>query len=196
MNLKSIILMSIFFTFSVVNAEVSELKVDIEKSSITWLGTKVVGQHDGNLKLSKGSVTLKDDRLAGGEFLLDMSTIKNQDIEDPGKRRKIEGHLKSDDFFNVDGFPLGSFKITSVSHNDKVSMITGLLTIKGISKEITFPTNIKKENGVYVADAKVSIDRTLWDIRYNSGKFFDPTNLGDKLINDEIGIGLKIVTQQ
>lgn len=195
MKFKSIIFISLFFIFTVAHAEVSTLKIDTSKSKVNWLGKKIAGQHDGILKLSDGFVTLEDGKLTGGEFSLDMASIENTDIEDPKNKKKIEGHLKSDDFFNVSGFPLGTFKITSVSHNDKVSMITGVLTIKGISKEVSFPATIQKEKDAYVGSAKLGIDRTDWDIRYNSGKFFDPANLGDKLIDDEIGIGLSIVTK-
>jgi hypothetical protein len=42
--------------------------------------------------------------------------------------------------------------------------------------------------------SKLAIDRTLWDVRYKSGKFFD--NLKDQAIADSIEFNIKIVAKK
>ena len=176
--------------------EVKVLKVDTTQSHITWLGKKVLGQHDGRVKLADGSVSLdQDGKVVAGAFAIDMSSIENIDMKDsPKDQGKLEGHLKSPDFFNVEKFPTAQFKISSVKEGSEgASEIVGNLTVKGITVPVTIPAKIVEKDGVYTATAELSIDRTKWDIRYNSGSFFDPANLGDKLIKDEIAIGLHLV---
>ena len=175
-------------------AESQTLSVDTAKSYVGWLGKKVTGQHNGKVLLKKGEVILEDGSLSGGSFSIDMSSIENEDIEGDTWKKKLENHLKSDDFFNVSSFPLSTFTITSVKKKSADSYdVTGSLTVKGIGLPITFPVSVSKQGDSYVGEGKVTIDRSKWDIRYNSGKFFDPQQLGDKLIYDGIDISLYIV---
>jgi len=118
--------------------------VDASKSSVTWLAKKVTGQHNGKIALENGSLTVSGDKVTGGKFLIDMNTIDVLDLQGEWKD-KLVGHLRSDDFFSVDKNPKTSFEITKVSNKADGTNITGKLTIKGITKEITFPASISKK---------------------------------------------------
>lgn len=172
----------------------STFQVDTEKSVVTWVGQKVAGKHNGTLKIKSGMVQLENDQLKSGEFVLDMNSIDNLDLEGEWKTKLID-HLKSDDFFNVSKYPTGTFKTTNVTPGSKTGEynVTGDLTIKGIKKPISFPLTMAMDKGVAKAKANLSIDRLKWDIKYNSGKFFDAKKLGDKMIYDEIQVGLDLV---
>jgi polyisoprenoid-binding protein YceI len=162
------------------------LKVDTQQSTLTWNGKKVTGEHNGTVKLSGGTLQVKDGKLVGGEFTADMTTLANTDLTDAGYNAKLVGHLKSDDFFGVEKYPTSTFKITKVEPitNAKAGeanyTITGDLTIKGKTHPATFP-----------AVATATVDRAKYDIRYGSKSFFD--NLGDKVINDEFTLDINIV---
>lgn len=175
-------------------AEVQKVAIDTQRSAIRWLGKKVAGQHNGVVLLKEGTVSIDNGKVVDGEFVFDMSSIENKDLEGKWKA-KLENHLKSDDFFNISQFPQGSFDILKVSPTTEGKMeISGNLKIKSLSVPITFPATITQEDGRYKANATVSIDRTKWDIRYNSGKWYDPAALGDKLIYDDIEIELDLAT--
>lgn len=166
-------------------------EVDTEKSIITWVGKKVSGAHDGTVRLDSGNVGFSNGKVRSGTFVINLASIVNVDMQGSSYQKKLEDHLKSDDFFNVSKFPTATFKITSVDGDT----ISGDLTVKGITMPVEFPATIDKVGETYVAKADLTIDRTKWDIRYNSGKFFDPKNLGDKLIYDEIEIDLELYTK-
>jgi polyisoprenoid-binding protein YceI len=190
-----LVLLCFLFISSPLFADNKTLNIDTEASVVEWLGKKVAGQHNGTLKIKNGTVEISDNQIKGGSFVLDMTSIVNLDIEGEEWRTKLENHLKSDDFFNVSEFPEGKFEIQNISKKDDGKLdIEGTLTIKNISKPVVFAADLMNHNGVYHAKAKTTINRTEWDIRYNSGKWFDPNQLGDKLIYDEIEIGLDIKT--
>lgn len=175
------------------------LKLDTTLSTVNWLGKKVTGEHDGTIKISKGEINIDKGNVVGGSFEIDMNTIVNRDLDDAEWNAKLIKHLKSEDFFSVEKFPTSKFEITKVEPlNDPAksnfnNTISGNLTIKGISKGISFPASIKIVDGVLNSFADFDIDRTEWDIKYGSGKFFE--NLGDKMINDKFNIKFKIVAK-
>lgn len=175
--------------------EKSVLTVDLEKSSIQWEGSKPLGKHDGIVKLSQGEVHLVDGKLTGGEFLIDLTTIENHDLEDPAFRAKLEDHLKSADFFDVEKFPTARFTITGIeSSADQPDgfIIAGNLLMKGIEKGIRFPANIHYHGGGLHATAPAfTIDRAEWNVQYGSKKFFD--NLKDNFVHDEISLELELI---
>ena len=74
---------------------------NVDASEIVWTGYKVTGQHDGTVELKNGALVFEDNVLVGGEFSIDMTTIKNVDMAGSGGAAKLEGHLKSEDFFGV-----------------------------------------------------------------------------------------------
>ncbi|HRE41297.1 MAG TPA: YceI family protein [Ignavibacteria bacterium] len=161
-------------------------------SVIKWVGKKVTGQHDGTINLKNGQFTVENGKLTGGQFDIDMNTLTVNDIKDAETNAKLLGHLKSDDFFSVDKFPVSTFKITKLAPATEGGnyMVTGDLTIKGITKPITFPANVTINGNSVTTTANFDIDRTEFDIRYGSGKFFE--GLGDKMINDNFNLTLDV----
>jgi len=176
-----------------VTNEGEKKEISAAKSNVEWVGKKVTGEHNGTVDITNGEIFVDENEVTGGSFEIDFTTIKVLDIEDAESNTKLTNHLKSEDFFASDKHPKGKFNITSVSKvsGDKYN-VTGDLSIKGISKEITFPAVIKISDGIVTATADFEIDRTLWDIQYRSGKFFE--NLGDKLISDNFQIKFNITT--
>ena len=171
------------------------LAVDAKGSTVRWNGSKVAGKHTGTVAIKEGSLKLEAGKPAGGNFIIDLATIANDDLKDPTYNAKLTNHLKSDDFFAVSKFPTAELKINKLTPGaaDQYT-VNGDLTIKGITKPVTFPAKITNTNGAYMADAKFKINRLDWDIKYNSGKFFDPKTLGDKMINDDIEFELAVKT--
>ncbi|MCE2611399.1 YceI family protein [Flavobacteriaceae bacterium D16] len=162
--------------------EVVTKQVKTTESTVTWKGYKVTGSHYGNINLNSGSLSFDGDKLVGGEFVVDMSSLISTDLEGEYKG-KLEGHLKSDDFFGVEKHPTSTLVFTEVKANGKNSYeVTGDLTIKGITKAVTFDVSVYGSK----ATATMKVDRSEYDVRYGSGSFFD--NLGDKTIYDEFDL--------
>ena len=174
---------------------VKTLKANLENSVINWKGHKVTGSHTGTLKLKAGELIYTADALTGGYFVVDMTSINCTDLQ-PGKgKEKLEGHLKSADFFGVEKYPTARFDITKVISRGTAGdyRVTGNLTIKESTKSIKFNAVVKKDAKGSVATAAIKIDRTDFDVRYGSGSFFD--NLGDKTIYDEFDLNLSLVVE-
>jgi polyisoprenoid-binding protein YceI len=166
-----------------------KLTASAEKTTLLWLGEKVTGQHNGTIMLKDGWLTLKENKIVTGEFNIDMTTIK-----DAEKNERLEGHLKSDDFFGVEKFPVSTLVITGSDSFEKGSaVVRGNLTIKGITNPIEFKSVMqKKEDGTWFY-SNIVIDRTKYNIRYGSGSFID--NLGDKAIYDEFKLKVSLLVK-
>ncbi len=176
----ALIIATITFAFNTIEDGIKEVKV--ETSSVTWKGYKVTGSHMGNIALKQGSLEFKDGKLVGGEFTIDMTTVENTDMEGEYKT-KLEGHLKSDDFFGVATYPTAKLVFNKVKSTGKNSYeVTGDLTIKNKTNPVTFDISIYGNK----ATANVKIDRTKFDVRYGSTSFFD--DLQDKAIYDEFDL--------
>ncbi len=172
------IALTALFSFGALAQESKSVKT----STVEWKGYKVTGSHYGTVNLSEGNLIFNGDTLSGGSFTVDMTSLTSTDLEGEWKE-KLDGHLKSDDFFGVESHPSASLVFTSVTASSKNSYdVTADLTIKGITNPINFTL------GVYgnKANATLKIDRAQYDIKYGSGSFFD--NLGDKAIYDEFDL--------
>lgn len=164
----------------------------IKESVITWKGSSPMGSHTGYIYISKGEVMIEKDQLVGGIVEVDINTIED---EKHGSDNNLVNHLKDPDFFDVKKYPISTFAITKVeSINSENIKVTGNLTIKGITNAVTFPAKIEVKNGIFIANSKLVIDRTQWDIRYKSGKFYD--NLADETISDSIEFQMNIVAKK
>ena len=181
------------------NQELSPLKkgdyaVEVSSSKLIWTGKELsTKQHKGTLNIKKGQIIISDKGLISGDIEIDMSSINTTDIKGRGKDR-LDGHLKSPDFFDVKKHPVAFLKFQGNEKNfsDGKLKFDGELTIKNISHPISFFSTIENVNGKLSARAEVTFDRSLYNVRFGSGKFFD--NLGDRLIYDEISIDVFIVT--
>lgn len=178
------------------DAAVSEVSavtyiVNTEDSSIEWKGFKPTGTHHGTIAIKKGELNVNDGTIESGKFAIDMHSIYVQDIpEDDENHAKLTGHLKSADFFDVEVHSDAMFEVTGIETVDGKTMLSGNLTIKDTSNNISFPvTTDVKDDTVTLTSETFTIDRSKWNVKFGSKSFFD--NLGDKFIND--GIELKVI---
>ncbi|WP_025665728.1 YceI family protein [Aquimarina megaterium] len=163
--------------------------INTEQSIIKWEGfTPIAGDgHNGTIKLSSGLVQLKNNDLKSGNFIIDMNTIENSDIEDEKEKGELVEHLKNSDFFDVKKFPESKFEITNVIKDDGKTFLEGNFTMKGKINNIKIPISINKsKDELTIVSNTFNIDRTKWGIIYDSGSFFK--DLGDHLIKDNIQI--------
>ena len=183
--ITGIILSSTFLIAS--GNEPTAKTINIATSTVAWKAAKVTGTHEGFIKFKAGSLKFEGDLLIGGELVVDMTTIDCTDMKGGGKT-KLEGHLKSDDFFGVANHPTSTIKFTKVNSRGIAGeyKITANITIKNITKEIKFNATLKAGAGT----ATIKLDRSDFDIRYGSGSFFD--NLGDKTIFDEFDLSVSV----
>ena len=162
-------------------ASASSAELDVANSVVSWKGSKVTGSfHEGNLTASSSKLNVDKGMLKGGSIVFDMNTLTVTDIEG-GSAKKFLSHMRSTDFFDVD-----NHATTTIEFSVEGKEAAGKLTIKGISKPITFP--IRKEGKKWVGVA--TFDRTKYGITYRSGNFFE--NLGDKMIKDEVEISFSL----
>ena len=186
-NLKTIAI-ALLVTFSTAAVSAQTKKVDVSKSKLTWVGKKVTGQHNGTVDLKDGALVFKGKKLTGGTFTVDMNSINTTDLKAGEGKEKLNGHLKSEDFFGTEKYATSTlvFKTIKDKGND-VYTVTADLTIKGKTNPVTFDIAVKGNT----ASTTFKVNRTKYDIKYGSGSFFD--NLGDKAINDdfEVTVALK-----
>lgn len=173
-------------------------KVDASKSSITWVGKKLTGSHNGTINLQSGALSFNGKKLAAGNFVLDMNSIKDAD-----NSANLEKHLKDADFFGADKFPTSTFVIknvtgngASVTGNGASVTVNGDLTIKGITKPISFPATLawNADGSVTATADKILVDRTKYDIKFRSKTIFP--EIGNKMINDEFELSVKLVAKK
>lgn len=185
---------------TVTESELSGTKtIDPIQSTIIWKGHKVMGSHTGSIQLKSGQLAFENGALTSGNFVVDMSSIRATELmqedddeeehehnDDGGPehddRDDLSDHLKNEDFFAVSSYPEASLVIKSSQNRDKLYHITGDITIKGITKEVTFDARLNDN----VFESNISINRTDFGIKYGSGSFFD--NLGDRVIKDHFDL--------
>ncbi len=172
----------------------AKFKIQQKSSTVNWTGKKVLGLHTGSINIAKGFIEITDNTIVGGEIEIDMTSIVITDIEDKKTHDDFSAHLKNDDFFSVDKFKTSKLIITGSNKIEgNKSKIEGTLTIKDIAHPISFITSIEIFTDTLHSLGEVIIDRTLYNIRYGSGKFID--NLGDKLIYDDFVLQFKLIGQ-
>ena len=177
-------------------------KADMAQSHVTWTGTKPTGEHSGMMMLKDGNIMVDGGNITGGKFDIDMTSLKTADKDTNGSS-KLMGHLQSPDFFEVAKYPTSTFEITGVKAGvdsalakdlvmkDATHTVMGNLTLKGVTKGITFPAKIAVTDATVNADASFNIDRTQWGLVYGSDK-----GLGDKFIRPIVNVGLHVVANK
>lgn len=163
--------------------------IDTAASKVQWFAKKTVGDHNGEVKLKSGFIDTHAGTPENGEFVLDMTSITVVDITDAGSNKKLVDHLKGEDFFNTAAFTTAKldikrFELIKTDEANNNYKAYGSLSIKGITNDISFPARIDVKDGKLTASAKVSIDRTKWNIHYKSKSTFP--DLGDKFIYDNV----------
>jgi polyisoprenoid-binding protein YceI len=144
--------------------------VDVGASEIKWKGAKEFtdSAHNGTIKIKKGHIIVDDDKITGGEFVIDMTTIKDLDLTDASYRNKLENHLISADFFDTAKYPEAKYVIKTVSKSAETTIIEGTLTVKDIPQPMRMTANIQKEGKVYTAKGAADFDRTKHNVMYSS----------------------------
>lgn len=194
-NSKLLLVLSAFIVFAFTTPEeIKTAAVDATQSKITWTGSKVGGSHTGNISIKEGNFEFEGDKLIGGQFIIDMNSITNTDLEGE-MAGKLVSHLKSDDFFGVEKYPTATLKITEViPQGPGKYKVAGDLTIKEITKSVKFPAEVSVSGNTITAKADIVVDRAEYNVRYGSDSFFD--NLGDKVIYDDFTLSVNVVALQ
>lgn len=176
--------------------------VDTAASKIEWTGSKPAGKHHGTIALSNGEIAVNDGNVESGKFTIDMKSIVVEDLKAGDGKEDLEAHLKGtgdkageDHFFNTNKFPEGTFEISSVTTVDGKTTVAGNLTLKGITKPVSFPATITNDgNTVTLSSDVFSINRTEWNVNYASKSVFD--DLKDKFVNDDIELKVTLVAKK
>ncbi len=204
-----------------VAATAVDYSIDTSTSHVTYIGSKVGGKHNGTIPVSGGTISTEDGSIVAGKITIDMTSIDNEDLEgvegDYGEEGFLK-HLRSPEFFDVEKYPTATFEVTSVelfdpnatietkeeyeSENKPMSAdefmvegathtITGNLTMKDVTKSITFPAKVSMEDGNINAEAKFNIDRTVWNVKYgDEASAVDKAK--DKFVYNTVNVGFDI----
>jgi len=196
-NLSPIIFTALLVT--VAQSAKASTPIDVKQSTVEWVGNKVTGSHNGTLEIEKGEVTIDKGVVITGRFILDMTSIKVLDIEDEKWNKKLEKHLKAEDFFGVNFYPKAIFEFSKATPlkgakaDEPNYHFKGNLTLKGITHALDFDALVDLNKSGASASGQIIVDRTKYNIRYKSNSFFD--GLGDKAIYDDFNITFHVVTK-
>ncbi len=175
---------------------ISSFSIDDTKSSIKWKGTKSTGSfHDGVISVNSSLLKIDNNKLIGGEIIIDMNSIICTDIKDEGSNNYLVKHLKNEDFFNTPMYPKAKLQINSVSlieNNDY--KIEADLDIKNQTHPIIFTANIVINEGVGLASGYIEIDRSKYGIKYKSKSWFP--DIGDRFINDTFELYFNLLSTE
>lgn len=164
--------------------------VNVDNSTLNWKGYKPTGTHNGTITLASGNIFLKNNKITGGNFVADMSTIKESE-----DNSKLENHLKSEDFFEIVVFPIAKFEITEITNKGEKIQVTGNITIKGITKQIAFPAALLvNEDSLVLTSDTFQINRADFNVKFKSKSFFN--DLKDKFVNDEFDFQVTIIAKK
>jgi polyisoprenoid-binding protein YceI len=196
LKLSAILMVAVITSLSFVafTPKADTYTVDLTKSSISWEAKKLTGGHTGFIDLTSGSLVFNGKKLAGGNFVANMASLRTMDNGKPNGG--LDKHLKADDFFGVDKNPASSFVIKKVVGAGNNVIVTGDLTMKGITNSITFPATLtwNADKTISATADKIEIDRTKFGIQYRSKSIF--SDIGDKMIEDNFTIAVKLVVKK
>lgn len=175
-------------------------RVVAEESTVNWAGKKPLIEgyvNTGSIAVSEGVINVEEGE-ATGTFTIDMNTLSvSSTPTKPGRENALEDHLKGERWFDVGAYPTATFTITNVSPREGSEEtytydVTGDLTMKGETHEVTFPAQIYTDvEGQVRAEASFEIDRTLWGITASSDSFFD--DLADNVVDDMVALSFSLV---
>lgn len=179
---------------------ISNFEVNTAASVVKWSAQKVLvrtNDHFGTIGISNGQILIDGQDFVGGDITIDMTSIKDIDLTSQTSKETLEKHLKSSDFFDVEKYPEAKFvisKVEKIDDEDYNYLVTGDMTIKDKTNEISTKVNIDLKENMINAKATFDIDRTKWGIIYGSGNFFK--ELGDNVIDDMISFDIRIVAEK
>ncbi len=170
--------------------------VDTKLSSLEWFAEKIGGKHNGTIMFTSGEIK-NDHGSMTGTFVVDMKSIIDKDLEDEKYKAKLEGHLKSADFFDAEKFPTATFVLSSIvpikdaKEGGNTHTVVGNLTIKDKTNPLIFDAVFKTESGKIACVGTAVVDRSKYDVKYGSKSFFP--EIGDKMINDEFQVKFNVL---
>jgi len=173
--------------------------LDLEESRVEWTGRNLLNRHHGSISLKDGSLRFEKGNLVGGEVVFDMGSITCYNLAGTPLHDVLVGHLKSDDFFDVELYPTARFEIVSSKVlNDKSGTpnlaVHGELTLKNVTDTVEFTASAGvTPEGRPAAQAAFAFDRTKWNVLYGSGRFFH--RLAGHLVNDLIEVQVRMVAK-
>ncbi len=192
---RTLIIISVLIAFAYSATAQVRYTADTAKTVLQWKATKVIGGHTGKIELKNGWIDWKRNSILSGAFIIDMKTIRDEDLTDDKMKSTLENHLKSDDFFGVEKFPESLLEITSpVAFRRGEALVNAFLTIKGVRQPVVFTAKVKEEGNELIFTAPVTVDRTRFGLKYGSGKFF--ANLGDKAISDNFTVDVTLLVRK
>ncbi|MDA9864394.1 YceI family protein [Flavobacteriales bacterium] len=193
--LSAALLLNPLFSTPTGGGEAERSTIDPATSSITWEGKKVTGSHNGDIQIQSGFIDTENGLITGATVIINMGTINTTDLEG-GSKESLDGHLMSDDFFGVEQFPTAQFELTGINpvraENGMNFVAQGTVTIKGRTAKVSFPVMVNNSKSETSISGEVVLDRSDFDVRFRSKSFFDPAELGDKLIYDDFTIGFSL----
>ena len=178
---------TLFFGFS----SLTNKRINVERSIVKWVGYKLTGQHEGTITIKEGELTFENETLKAGTFVMDMNSISTTDLEG-GSKNRLDGHLKNEDFFDVEKYQTASLKFKTVKPTSKKNkagnnyFVVADMTIKGITNEVFFKMTVFENS----ATANLKIDRTKFNITYKSATL--TSIVKDKAIYDEFDLSVKL----
>lgn len=194
--IRTIFIFTIIF-FATQIAQAKYIPISKNNSKVNWKGSKgikALGEHYGEVGIKDAKVDINEKGLIQkAQITMNMKEITNDDLGGALKDQLL-GHLKSKDFFDVEQYQTAEFKSKSVKYlGENKYKISGDLTIKGITRPTEFIGSYSKNKDKHNFVGEFKFDRTSYKIRYGSGQFF--TNLGDKMIHDEVIVGFNLETK-
>ena len=177
-----------------ISPHTNDVKLNTKNSKLIWTGSKPTGSHTGTIDIVSGFLTFDHGNFVGGTFSIDMQSLATNDMSEESNK-KLDRHLKNEDFFDVEKFSDANLKITKVFKiDDRNYSVLADLTMKGITNPISFEAEVTGSGNSFVAAAKFTIDRTKWGVEYKSGNIFK--NLGDKIIYDDIELDVFLISNK
>lgn len=157
------------------------LPIDTARSEINFKAAKVTRAHDGGFHAFDGTVAVQDGAVTGIDVTIDMNSVWT-DTE------RLTGHLKNEDFFEVETYPTATFEADQIAPVDSAGathLVTGNLTMHGVTHAVTFPATITVTDAMVEAEADFIINRRDWEINYDGQ--------ADDLVENSVRLILDIV---
>ena len=180
------------------NMEATAYRVVPSESVVKWQGSKVTGQnHHGKIMMKEGEVKVTNNRITGGMIMIDMTSLSNEDLDEDNGKSKLEGHLKSDEFFGVEQYPTAAFTVIDVkdsSVDGGNAYVTGNLKIRDQERSISFPATTTVSDDEARVKAEVTFDRTKFNVVYGNENIADLAR--ENMISNNITLDLDLVAKR
>ncbi len=179
-------------TAAIAEATAEPYVVNTDASVIEWTGYKPTGSHAGTLAIASGKVAVNAGIIESGDFVIDMKSLEVTDIpKEEEANANLAGHLMNEDFFDVEAYPTAKFEVTGIATVEGKTMLSGNLTLKDATNNISFPVSTEINDGKMTLTSETfTIDRSKWNVKYGSKSFFE--GLGDKFINDDVSLKVSL----